>query len=261
MMPVRPAQLAGVEVAPPPETPTLLYRDYVTHLQALSAAASIAALADAFAAAIAPLGYPCVVVCVPAHRQSADGPWVVLFERSPAGFLDQYLAHGSWIHDPVIAMSKRTTDPFTWSQAHALQDTPEARSVREAAQTFGLHEGLALQLIGGDGRRMLVSIAGAQPKTDIASRAAVELFAHAMRRRTDQLSRPIHVKARRNQLTAREIEVLMLISHGATDKQVAAQLGIHERTVGKHATRILEKLSCRSRAEAVAQALRHCLII
>lgn len=260
-MPVRLAQLSGFGSAPPPETPTLLYRDYVTHLQAISAAASIAALGYAFAAAVAPLSYSCVVVCIPAHRQSADGPWLVLFERSPAGFLDQYLARRSWIHDPVIALSRRTTDPFAWSQAYALQDTPEARGIREAACSFGLHEGLALQLIGGDGRRMLVSIAGAQPKTDIASRAAVELFAHAMRRRADQIGCPIQRQAQRTQLTARETEVLMLISHGATDKQVAAQLGIHERTVGKHATRILEKLSCHSRTEAVAQALRHCLII
>ncbi|CAN7720659.1 alpha/beta fold hydrolase [Variovorax sp. LjRoot290] len=57
-------------------------------------------------------------------------------------------------------------------------------------------------------------------------------------------------------LTARQIEVLRLVSHGHTDKQVAKALGLSPRTVEMHAAHAMQSLGCRSRAEAVRQALQ-----
>lgn len=55
-------------------------------------------------------------------------------------------------------------------------------------------------------------------------------------------------------LTARQREVLTLISQGATDKQIAATLGIAPSTAQKHASNLVRRLGVPNRAAAVANA-------
>lgn len=57
-------------------------------------------------------------------------------------------------------------------------------------------------------------------------------------------------------LTARELEVLHLLSAGLTNKEIAARLGISDHTVKFHVNGILGKLGVDSRTEAVVQAAR-----
>ena len=58
-------------------------------------------------------------------------------------------------------------------------------------------------------------------------------------------------------LTAREREVLEQVSHGATNKEVAAALFISENTVSYHMKNILSKLHLRNRSQVVAWAAEH----
>lgn len=55
-------------------------------------------------------------------------------------------------------------------------------------------------------------------------------------------------------LTAREIEVLRLVASGMTDAQVADELGLSPRTVGRHLASIYKKLSVNTRTAAAAIA-------
>ena len=55
-------------------------------------------------------------------------------------------------------------------------------------------------------------------------------------------------------LTSREREVLGLVVHGRMNKQIAAVLGIHERTVKLHRSAITTKLGVRSVAELTSLA-------
>ncbi len=57
-------------------------------------------------------------------------------------------------------------------------------------------------------------------------------------------------------LTARELEVLQWMARGLTNRQIAQRLKISEHTVKFHAGSVLGKLEARSRAEAVARAIR-----
>ena len=55
-------------------------------------------------------------------------------------------------------------------------------------------------------------------------------------------------------LTDRELEVLRLLAHGRQNKEIAAALGISERTVKFHVSAILAKLGVGNRTEAVGKA-------
>jgi DNA-binding CsgD family transcriptional regulator len=58
-------------------------------------------------------------------------------------------------------------------------------------------------------------------------------------------------------LTARELQVLRRVASGATNKRIAADLFISERTVERHVSNIFTKLGVSSRAAATAFAYEH----
>lgn len=59
-----------------------------------------------------------------------------------------------------------------------------------------------------------------------------------------------------DRLTARELDVLMLVAQGQSNKRVGAALSISEETVKTHMKSILPKLGANDRTHAVALALR-----
>lgn len=61
-------------------------------------------------------------------------------------------------------------------------------------------------------------------------------------------------------LTPRELEVLRLLATGKTNKTIASELFISERTVDRHVSNILAKLDVSSRAAATAYAYEHGLV-
>lgn len=61
-------------------------------------------------------------------------------------------------------------------------------------------------------------------------------------------------------LTPRELEVLTLVVAGSTNRRIATQLFLSERTVHRHLSNIFDKLGVNSRTEAAAYALQHQLV-
>lgn len=61
-------------------------------------------------------------------------------------------------------------------------------------------------------------------------------------------------------LTERELEVLLLLSQGMPNKEIAAQLVISERTAKFHVSSIMSKLGATNRTEAVSLAAQYGLI-
>jgi len=58
-------------------------------------------------------------------------------------------------------------------------------------------------------------------------------------------------------LTAREREVAALVARGLSNRQIASELHLSERTIGNHVSKILRKLGFASRAQVAAWATGH----
>ena len=89
---------------------------------------------------------------------------------------------------------------------------------------------------------MVDVMGGGAPMTSEIARRVVESF----RRASKQKQPTVH-------LTTREEEVLILLSKGYSNKEIANQLTIGTETVGSHLKHIYEKMHVRSRTEAVAR--------
>jgi len=63
-----------------------------------------------------------------------------------------------------------------------------------------------------------------------------------------------------SELTEREREVLALVARGYTNKQIADNLYVSEKTARNHVSHILEKLGLSRRSEAAAFAVEHKLV-
>ncbi|MBI4287154.1 MAG: response regulator transcription factor [Chloroflexi bacterium] len=64
----------------------------------------------------------------------------------------------------------------------------------------------------------------------------------------------------RNELTARELDVLKLVTDGSSNKAIASTLNISENTVKYHLRNIMEKLHLRNRSQIVAYAMSKGLV-
>src|SRR5512142_418476 len=57
-------------------------------------------------------------------------------------------------------------------------------------------------------------------------------------------------------LTPRELETLKLLAFGMSNGEIAEQLGVHERTVAKYVSSVLEKLQLANRTQAALYAIQ-----
>ncbi|MGE5418102.1 MAG: response regulator [Acidobacteriota bacterium] len=63
-----------------------------------------------------------------------------------------------------------------------------------------------------------------------------------------------------NKLTKREKDILNLLVNGSSNKEMADQLFISEKTVKNHLTNIFRKLSVKDRTQAAVYALKHGIV-
>jgi len=108
--------------------------------------------------------------------------------------------------------------------------------------------GLACRQLGDEGTAAM--------ELDAARWVFQELGAAPELARVEQLSRASAPKAPGG-LSAREVQVLALVAAGNSNRAIAAELFLSEKTVERHVGNILAKLGVGSRTAAAAYAFEH----
>jgi DNA-binding CsgD family transcriptional regulator len=101
-----------------------------------------------------------------------------------------------------------------------------------------------------DRARSLLDAEAAAGRLDADACAAVEAAAGLPRTR----------RAWPCDLTDREVEVLRLTARGLSNRHIAEQLGVSDRTVGHHLAHVFDKTGRRTRAGAAVFAMEHGLL-
>jgi DNA-binding NarL/FixJ family response regulator len=128
----------------------------------------------------------------------------------------------------------------------ALRTWQEAQAPYAAARVRMLL-GLACRALGDED--------GARLELGAARAAFAELGAAPDLAHIDSLG-----EARSHGLTPRELQVLRLVATGKTNKAIAGELALSEKTVDRHLSNIFAKLDVPSRAAATAYAYQHRLM-
>jgi DNA-binding CsgD family transcriptional regulator len=120
------------------------------------------------------------------------------------------------------------------------------------------YEAARVRVLIADAARLLRDAEAAALELEAARSSFAELGARVDLERLQPTRRAAASKPR--PLTARELEVLRLIAAGSTNKAIAAELRLSERTVDRHVSNILVKLQVPSRTAATAHAYAHGLL-
>jgi DNA-binding CsgD family transcriptional regulator len=121
------------------------------------------------------------------------------------------------------------------------------------------YEAARVRVLIGLGCRALGDEDTAEIELGAARQVFRELGAAPDRARVDALSRKT-VRRTAGGLTAREVQVLRLVAAGRTNRAIATDLFISEKTVARHVSNIFSKLGLSSRSAATAYAYRHDLL-
>jgi DNA-binding NarL/FixJ family response regulator len=133
------------------------------------------------------------------------------------------------------------------------------RALRRAEVTWrdldAPYESARVRASLGVALRALGDTESAALEFDAAIRTFRDLGAEPDVQRVERLARK--PAGRAGGLSAREAEVLRLIAEGRTNRAIATELGISERTVDRHVSNIFAKIGVSSRSAATAYAYEH----
>jgi len=121
------------------------------------------------------------------------------------------------------------------------------------------YEGARVRMMIGLACRALGDEDGATMEFDAARQVFLRLDAVPDLMRVDELFAPSPA-ATTPRLTTRELQIIRLLASGRTNRSIARQLTISQRTVDRHVSNILTKLNLSSRSAATAYAYQHNLI-
>jgi two-component system, NarL family, nitrate/nitrite response regulator NarL len=162
---------------------------------------------------------------------------------------------GSPAHERALANIVR-------SLGHSIVGPPDADVALTDDGIQGALEDIATVMIGGmdSNAAGLLPIDASAAQIDAALRAAAAGLAVRVRSRDPRRFSALEENEAPSPLTPRELEVLIALSEGLSNKAIARRFDISQHTVKFHAESIFRKLHVATRAEAVAKGLRRGLV-
>ena len=158
------------------------------------------------------------------------------------------------------ALAAQTRGAVALADGDAATALTELRQAARTWQELGApYESARTRVLVGLACRQLGDEDAGELELEAARRAFEELGAVPDLARTEALSRRAASRAPGG-LTAREMEVVRLVATGRTNRAIADELVISEKTVARHVSNIFAKLHVSSRSGLTAYAYEHELV-
>lgn len=226
--------------------------DVFAGVQAIEDSETVDAIASVIRSFASPFGYDrFVLFSVAAAREEAidqlywlEGDWFVHGDAIDA---DTYMRRC-----PVTRHVFEAAAPFFWTKTG--QGEKERYTVVARPKKRGVH-GLQIPVFGPAGLEGAVSMGGEQIDSSRGVRLALTVVGEAALRSARGLVE-VPKNLRPGRLSEREQQVLRWVATGRRQIDIAAILGLSERTVENHLRRIRLRLGAKTTAEAVRIALR-----
>jgi DNA-binding NarL/FixJ family response regulator len=144
----------------------------------------------------------------------------------------------------------------------ALKHLRSTRARTIVLTSFGDDDKLFAALRGGAGGYLLKDVEPAELVQAIRSAytGQAPLSPTIATRVVEEIAAGGGAPAQLDDLTPRERDVLVLIAKGRSNKVIALELGVAEKTVKTHVSHILAKLDLTDRTQAALYAVRHGLV-
>ena len=168
--------------------------------------------------------------------------------------------------DVLSAMAQHAKGAVALADGDARGAIHALRRAHEIWQRVGApYLSARIRLLLARAFRALGDEDGAALELDAARKVFVQLGAAPDVRAADAMATPATATTARSSidthgLSARELEVLRLVASGKTNKAIAGELFLSEKTVDRHVSNIFGKLNVSSRAAATAWAYQHDLL-
>ncbi len=186
-----------------------------------------------------------------------------VWTSSPVEWIREYDANDYLEVDPRVTETPQQAMPLPWDR-YSFPETKRRRAFFDAAARYGVCSGLSVAL--RDPARSLSGffLTSPRPRLDDECRARfaaiqgdVLLLAHYVHAvlTTCVVDQGVTPPTAGAQLSPRELECLQLGAKGLSSREIAATLGIGERTVHYYFGNLLSKLDCTNRQQAIAKAV------
>jgi DNA-binding CsgD family transcriptional regulator len=200
---------------------------------------------------------------LPAHVEIMLAAGAVDEARAAADELTEMAA--TWGMEVLTAIAQHAEGAVLLAEGKAAEAIDPLRRSQEVWQRVGAPYlgarvrrvlGLAFHAVGDedgallelDAARKVFEALGAAPDLGALEAVSVSREARAVGKDVP------------HDLSSRELEVLLLLASGKTNKVIARELFVSERTVDRHVSNIFAKVGVASRAAATAWAYEHGLI-
>ena len=163
-------------------------------------------------------------------------------------FITSCLLAATTFAEDINTLPKDTTKVIDIEEVVVIASPKETGKLREHTSFFLLRKPKTIVLAGGDNQPQLSGV----PKLNIyQDEGSLIKDIHQLRQyghqaRKQAADKAMHIEKTEHELSVREIEVLILITKGLINKEIADKLNISLTTVISHRKNITEKLGIKS---------------
>lgn len=204
--------------------------------------------------------------CLYLRREAGELTIERSISNTPSQWQRAYLERGYDATDPIFNAVVRGGAYGYWSElTRGMIMNKASREVMVTAREFEMHEGFTKRVTLDGGGLAVMMVAGRElarsDKAKAALRVACDIFANEGARMLKVGDDGENGENGQRELSRTQLKVLLMRADGLSNKQVAQQLGRHEKTVECHVTEILRRLEARNMIDAIRIAGKLKLII